>query len=179
MAYLRRKSSPLNLVASPSGLPLLLPAMLSAEFVVRNHFDNPAIPHRVSWALLNHPSQFTTQGFQAPNAAFDLLKVDSRKMIRILTRLHWVIRQIQKIPNTVQRKTQFPPVTNELQPVQVSLTVSPLVARCPSRFGHQIDLLIVPYGLHLGISLGRKLPNSYFMSGIRCLVGHGLFSQKI
>ena len=96
--------------------------------MISEHFYNPAFFYLAMLSLPDHATQFSLQRKQSLNLGFDVSQHVARNTINAFAGLIGPVGQMEKFPNGVEWKSQFPGVTNESEPPGVRLFVAPLAA---------------------------------------------------
>ena len=94
--------------------------------MVTQHFKNLAFCNAFAIALSNHTFQLFLEGLKTLNPLLDLAKLPPRDRVRIYAGLRWIVGQIQKLADRVERKAQLTLVSNKSEPVEILLIISPL-----------------------------------------------------
>ena len=117
--------------------------------MVTQHLQHPAIGGVTAAAFMHHPLQFRPKGFKSGHTLLNLLELSASDGIGLRARLFWMIAQIEKLTDRVQREPELPRMPDERQAVKLAIAIAPLTASRSPRLGQEPDLLVIADRLHL------------------------------
>ncbi len=105
----------------------MIRVLLSAEAVIGQDLDDPALSNLTSSALDDHPLKFLPERFEAQDAALDFTELSLGDSVDRMAGAVRVVCQIEKLADCLQREAELATVANKAKPFQMSLAVTPLV----------------------------------------------------
>src|SRR6056297_1546406 len=124
--------------------------MLGQAFgMVAQHLEHTAVGSLPAAALMHHPLQFRPQRLEPRQSLLDLFELPTGDCIGLRARLVWMIAQIKKLTDCVQREPELPSMPDERQAVKLTISIAPLTSSRSPGLGQESDLLIIADRLHL------------------------------
>jgi hypothetical protein len=125
---------------------VLVPVVGSAKAVIGQRFDDPAITDAAVSAFLNHPRQLTLERLQTGDPPFDLAEVVAGNAFGGVARGLRLRAHGQQFADVVDLEAEFAGVGDEVEPIDLRLAISTLVALGPWRRIEEPDLLVEANG---------------------------------
>lgn len=121
----------------------------SAQSVIRQRCDDPALASSISAAVLQHPLKFHAQAVQHGDTSIHRVELPMRDLIGLCTTGLLLLGQHEKFAYCRQGKSEFARVANEAQLFPLNRPIATLRPGGARRSRQQPDLFVVADGLHL------------------------------
>jgi len=117
--------------------------------VIGQDFDDTATIHTTMAATFDHCLQFSSERRQAGDALFHICQSRLGNRVCGVARLSRIILQYEKGTDRINFKAKLPRVSDERQPVQVTLVKVSPITLSTGRRGQQFYLFIIADSRHL------------------------------
>jgi hypothetical protein len=115
---------------APGAISMMVMATMS---VIRQNLDDPAFTDPTVLTFLDHSGEFVAQGAKLCQPPINCFQIPACDRICLVTRLVWPSSQVEKFADILYAKAEFTRMTDEVEPFDLILRVSPLLPLRPHR----------------------------------------------
>lgn len=119
-----------------------MPVFALTQAMIRQCLDDATVANASMPAFVNHTGQLRLQGLQARDAPVHFGQVIASNAVGLVTRLLRRGGHGEQLANIVHFKAKLAGMSNEIEPINLGSSISPLTLVRPLGFGEQPDLLI-------------------------------------